>query len=223
MMGSLLVIPEAAGGSFSSLESPSTASSVSQSELSFGLEFSGPGPEATLTDLVVLAEFPTVSEEVLVVWAGLGASGSLVVSDPPPFVSSLVSDPISHTFISGLGFRNGLELDLIPEVEPSPLSCCPSDKVRGFSGKGSLELLLKMALEYRHPLGITCDGSEGQISTLYEDMIASHVKKESGFSSKLGIKGTRELNRLFCSINYDAHSGSSSSGRRKGRVHDNLL
>jgi hypothetical protein len=95
--------------------------------------------------------------------------------------------------------------------------------VRGFSGKRSLELLLKMALEYRHPLGITCDGSEGRILTLFENLIASHDKKVTGSSPKLVNKGTRELNRLFCFVNYEAHSGSSFSGRRKGRVYNSLL
>jgi len=159
----------------------------------------------------------------MVVWAGSGPSGSLVESDPAASISSLVSDPFIHKLFSGLGLRNGLELVSIPEAEPTPLSCCPSDKVKGFSGKGSPELLLKMALEYRNPLGIMCDGSKGQILTLFENLIASHDKKVNGFSPKSGNKGTRELNRLFCFINYDAHSGSSSSGRRKGRVHNSLL
>jgi hypothetical protein len=112
---------------------------------------------------------------------------------------------------------------LIPEEEPSPLSCCPSEKVRGFSGKVSLELLLKMALGYNTPLGIMCVGSKGQLPPLFMDLIANHDKKEEGLGSKSSTKGMRELNRLFCSVNYDAHSGNSSSGRRKGRVHGSLI
>jgi len=153
----------------------------------------------------------------------VGSFWFLVESDPAASISSLVSGPFIHELFSGLGLRKGLELVSIPEAKPSPLSCCPSDKVMIFSGKGFSELLLKMALEYHHPLGITCDGSEGQISTLYENLIASHDKKVTGFSPKSGNKGTRELNRLFSSVNYDAHSGSSSNGRRKGRVHNSLL
>jgi len=132
----------------------------------------------------------------MVVWAESGPSGSLVESDPAASISSLVFGPFIHNLFSGLGLRNRLELVSFPEAEPT-LSCCPSDKVRGFSGKGSPELLLKMALEYRHPLGITCDGSKGQISTLYENLIANHDKKVMGSSSKSVNKGTRELNRLF--------------------------
>jgi hypothetical protein len=55
------------------------------------------------------------------------------------------------------------------------------------------------------------------------DLIAGHDKKEEGLGSKSGTKGTRELNRLFDFVNYDAHSGKSSSGRRKGRVHGSLI
>jgi hypothetical protein len=133
-----------------------------------------------------------------------------------------VFGPFIHKLFSGLGLRNRLEFSF-PEAEPIPLSCCPSDKVWELSGKGSSEFLLKMALEYRHSLGITSDGSEGQISTLYENLIDSHDKKVTGSSPKSVNIGTRELNRLFCSVNYEAHSGSSSSGRRKGRVHNSLL
>jgi hypothetical protein len=52
-----------------------------------------------------------------------------------------------------------------------------------------------MALEYRHPLGIMCDGSEGQISTLFENLLDNHDKKVTGSSPKSVNKGTRELNR----------------------------
>jgi hypothetical protein len=34
--------------------------------------------------------------------------------------------------------------------------------------------------------------------------------------SKVGVKGSRELRRLSCSINYEANSGSASRGRVKG-------
>jgi hypothetical protein len=73
-----------------------------------------------------------------------------------------------------LRFRNGRDFVLIPEEEPSPLSCYPSEKVRGFSGKESSELLLKRALEYSTLMGIMCVGSEGQLPPLFMDLIASH-------------------------------------------------
>lgn len=95
--------------------------------------------------------------------------------------------------LSGLGLRNGLELVLILEEEPSPLSCCPIDKVRGFSGKKSVGGFLKAVLEYNHSVGITCDGYEGPLSAVFKAIIASNDKKEAGHSSILGIKGTREL------------------------------
>jgi hypothetical protein len=165
---------------------------------------------------------PISTEGAMVVWTRSSSPGSLVESDPADSCPSLVFGPFTHKLFSGLGLRNRPEFPF-PEAEPIPLSCCPSDKVRGLSGKGSSKLLLKMALKYRHPLGITCDGSEGQISTLYENLIDSHDKKVTGSSPKSVNKGTRQLNRLFCSVNYEAHSGSSSSGRHKGRVHNNLL
>jgi hypothetical protein len=82
---------------------------------------------------------------------------------------------------------------------------------------------LKAVLEYSHSVGITCDGYEGQLSAVCEAIIARNDKKEAGPSSKEGIKGSRELDRLFCSINYGAHSGCSSRGRCKGRAHGGLL
>jgi hypothetical protein len=53
---------------------------------------------------------------------------------------------------------------------------------------------------------------------VFETIIDSNVKKAAGPSSSLSIKGTRELNRLACFVNYDAHSGSTSRGRCKGRA-----
>jgi hypothetical protein len=45
----------------------------------------------------------------------------------------------------------------------------------------------------------------------------------AGSSSSMSSKGTRELNRLACSVNYDAHSGSTSRGRCKGRAFGGFL
>jgi hypothetical protein len=50
------------------------------------------------------------------------------------------------------------------------------------------------------------------------DLIASPDKKEMGKGLKLGTKGTRELSRLFYSVNYETYNG-----KRKRRVYDNLL
>jgi hypothetical protein len=194
--GCIPTVPEIAGGSPFSLVVLAPVSMVSQSKQNSGADFSFPGSEAKIPVSGVLDDLPTDTKGAMVVWAGSGPSGSLVESDPAASISSLVFGPFIHNLFSGLGLRNRLELVSFPEAEPT-LSCCPSDKVRGFSGKGSPELLLKMALEYRHPLGITCDGSKGQISTLYENLIANHDKKVMGSSSKSVNKGTRELNRLF--------------------------
>jgi hypothetical protein len=46
---------------------------------------------------------------------------------------------------------------------------------------------------------------------------ASRSQKGSTSNSKLLDRGTRELKRLACSINYDSKGGSSGCGRVKGR------
>jgi hypothetical protein len=166
---------------------------------------------------VLPAKVPTDSEDVLVVWAGRGSSDSMVSSGISSSVSMLETVPFNLLPPSGLGPRNGLELVLFPEEEPSPLSCCPSDKVRGFSGKKSSKDFLKAILEYSHSVGITCDGYEGKLSAVFEAILADNDKKETGSCSKLGNKFSRELNRLSCSINYDGRSGSTSQSRCKGR------
>jgi hypothetical protein len=66
-------------------------------------------------------------------------------------------------------------------------------------------------------VGLSCDGYEGKLSALFEDIVASNAEKASGSKSRMGKKGTRELNNLFSSINYDAHRGSASRGRYKVR------
>jgi len=58
---------------------------------------------------------------------------------------------------------------------------------------------------------------------VFESIIDSNDKKAASPSSSLSIKGTRELNRLACSFNYDAHSGSTSRGRYKGRAFGGFL
>ena len=45
---------------------------------------------------------------------------------------------------------------------------------------------------------------------------AHQSPKETAYSSNLGTKGSRELRRLSCSINYDSSCGSAICGRVKG-------
>jgi hypothetical protein len=110
-------------------------------------------------------------------------------------------------------------------VVQSPLSCCPGLKVRRCLGKTSQESLLEMVLDCNPPLGISYDGSKDQFSGLLAGIIncSGSAEKEKGASPKMSNKGTRELSRLFCSVNYEPQSGSSTSGRRRGRVHKSLL
>jgi hypothetical protein len=109
-----------------------------------------------------------------------------------------------------------LELDLVSE-DPSPLLCCPANKVRGKAGDQSSAWVLQLVKVFSQLVGLSCDGYEGKLSALFEDIVASNSEKASGSRSRVGKKGTRELNNLFSSINYDAHSGSTSRGRNKVR------
>jgi hypothetical protein len=114
--------------------------------------------------------------------------------------------------------RNCLELELFSEEEPTPLSCCPAVENRGKTRKRSLDWALQLVKEFSHFVGLSCDGFEGKLLALFEDILASNDEQGAGPCSNVGKKGMRELNSLFCSINYDAHSGNVSRGRSKGRV-----
>jgi hypothetical protein len=72
-------------------------------------------------------------------------------------------------------------------------------------------------------VGLSCDGFEGKLSALFADILASNAEQVVGSSSNKGKKGTRELNSLFCSINYDEHNGNASRSRNKGRVQRGFL
>jgi hypothetical protein len=110
-----------------------------------------------------------------------------------------------------------LELDLVSEAEPIPLLCQPAafSKVK----KGSPKWTLHLVEEFNLFVGLTCDGFEEKLLTLFANIIASNTNEGEGCSSSTGKKGMRELNNFFCFINYDAHSGSASRNRNKGRVH----
>lgn len=200
-------LPEVAGGPSSSLEIRVPVSASAPSVLGTGmfvpLAISGDSP----IEPAVGANVLRVSDDVLSLWVESGP--------PDPLFSSGSSVPML-THSSGLGERNGLEVALLPEEEPVPLSFI--DKVRECSGEKTPEGFLKAILAYSYRVGITCDGFESKLSAVFEAIIDSNVKKETGPSSSLSIKGTRELNRLSCSVNYDAHSGSTSRGRWKGRA-----
>ena len=84
---------------------------------------------------------------------------------------------------------------------------------------GFLEWILHLVEEFSLFVGLTCNGFEEKLSVLFADIIASNDNEGEGCSSSTGKKGMRELNNLFCSINYDVHSGNASRNRSKGRVH----
>jgi hypothetical protein len=112
-----------------------------------------------------------------------------------------------------------LEIDVFSE-EPMPLASCPTTKARGSSAarKRSRASILRLVKNFGHFVGLSCDGYEGKLAALLEDILASNEKKAA-----VGKKGMRELNSLFSSINYDVHSGSASLGRSKGRDQRGVL
>jgi len=112
----------------------------------------------------------------------------------------------------------GLELELFAEVEPSPLACCPPSKTKRKVGERSPNWVLQMLEEFSHFVGLSCDGFEGRLSSLFSDIIANHDAKVASSRLKVGKKGVREINSLVSSINYDARNGSASRGRNKGRA-----
>jgi len=135
MIGSFLAKPEVAGG------------------LAFGSELSAlqslleiDPKELGVSTILESAD----SGEAVVVWTDLGSldsSGSSPCGAVPPVSTfspqnsqedSLVVVPPTHTsHSSGYGLKYCMDLELIPEEEPTPLSCCPVDKFRGISRKRS--------------------------------------------------------------------------------------
>jgi hypothetical protein len=215
-MGLSSKLPKVAGGPPFALEVLVPINVSPPLILSSGLVLPIPVLEVSPKDPVVSAIVSRDSVDALTVWAGLGLSDSLVPLGLPSSDSTL-----THIPPSGSGVRNGMKLALIPVEEPEPLSFF--DKVRGFSGKKTPGGFLKAVLAYSHSVGITCDGYEGQLSAVFEAIIDSNDKKVVGSCPSMSNKGTRELSRLACSINYDAHCGSTSRGRCKGRDFGGLL
>lgn len=71
--------------------------------------------------------------------------------------------------------------------------------------------------DFGHVVGLSYDGYEEKLTALFEDILASNEQKAEGSSTSVGSKCSRELNRLFSSVNYDVHSGSAPHGRNKAR------
>jgi hypothetical protein len=145
---------------------------------------------------------------------------SPVKMDSLPFPNSLLT--LGQGEDAGLvPFANSscLEVDLFSEAEPTPLASRPAAKAKGSHAarKRSRARILRLVKDFGHFVGLSCDGYEGKMAAFFEDILASNENKAAGSSSSVGKKGMRELNSLFSSINYDAHSGSASLGRIKGR------
>jgi hypothetical protein len=180
-------------------------------------------------------ELPAVSSAVIPGWelaaipdgedSGLSVAANGVIPEDP-----LISQPISIESLSGdvlfpsVNSRNNssMELELCSE-DPSPLRYCPAKKSRGKAGAQSTDWVLHLVLVFSQLVGLSCDGYEGKLSALFEEIIASNSGKVSGTSSRANKKGMRELNNLFSSINYDKHCSGSSRGKNKVRDQKDYL
>jgi hypothetical protein len=111
-------------------------------------------------------------------------------------------------------------VDFFSEAEPTPLASRPASKFKGSHAakNHSRARILQLVKDFGHFVGLSCDGYEGKMADFFEGILSSNEHKAAGSLSSLGKKGMRELNSLFNSINYDAHSGSTSLGRNKRRV-----
>jgi hypothetical protein len=147
--------------------------------------FLGPQPSAEMLGLE-LALAPDLS-----------VSGCSVVADVVGPVDPLLKQS------TGLDSSGGvlLYMDLELFSEDPPLLCCPANKSRGKVGAQSSDWVLQLVKVFSHLVGLSCDGYEGKLSALFEDIIASNSGKVSGSSPRAGKKGMRELNNLFSSIN----------------------
>jgi hypothetical protein len=86
------------------------------------------------------------------------------------------------------------------------------------TGNSSPDWLLQMLEDSWYSVGLSCDGSDHNIMPLFSNLLSKHEDQGKCSNSKVGKKGVREINGLFCSINYDTRSGSVSRGRNKRRV-----
>jgi len=142
-------LTEVAGDSIFAPEVPVLVCVSSPSVLSSGLVLSIPVLEVSPKDPVGSAKALKDSLDTLTVWDGSGSPDSLVSA-------GLSAVDLTHS--SGSGGRKGMELALITEEKPVPLSFI--EKVRGVSGKKTPEGFLKAVLAYCHWVGVTCDGFE---------------------------------------------------------------
>jgi len=135
--------------------------------------------------------------------------------DPDPL--SLAPIPVEAAPPS-LSVAGGLELDFPAVVNPIPLTCCPPPESKCKTGKSSPDWLMPMLEDSWYSVGLSCDDSVHNPLPLFSDMLSKHEDQGKCSSPKVRKKGVREVNGLFCSVNYDARSGSVSRGRNKRRA-----
>jgi hypothetical protein len=145
--------------------------------------------------------------------------GSTGTATPLPDPDSLSLDPTHveaapHSHL----VAGGLELDFPTVVNPIPLACCPPPKSKWKSRKSSPDWLMPMLEDSWCYVGLSCDGSVLNHLPLFSDMLSKHEDQGKYSSPKVRKKGVRDVNGLFCSVNYDARNGGVSRVRNKRRA-----
>jgi hypothetical protein len=103
----------------------------------------------------------------------------------------------------------------VGEVLSSPLCIYPPVVLED---SGYSDWALHYVKEICPIVGIFCVGHEEQSLSLLTAIDEEHCREELASLSNLGIKGSKELRNLECSINYDSRGESSSHGKGKVQV-----
>jgi hypothetical protein len=128
-------------------------------------EFSG----GLVDGLLLGSQHPveTIGLELALTSDSLGCSAVAEAIGP---MDPLLKQSIHNSLLSGPLSSCCMDLDL-PAEDPSPLLCCPTIKSRGKVGAQSSDWVLQLIKVFSHIVGLSCDGYEGKLSALFEDII----------------------------------------------------
>lgn len=124
------------------------------------------------------------------------------------------------TLARGMKLSNGVVASLytpLSSYQPVVL------KIYGSSSFEYSEWVLQRVKEIYLVVGVSCVSFKEQFMAIMISIEASRSHKVSASSSKLGNKGSRELRRLECSINYDLIGETSSRGKSKEKGYELLM
>jgi len=153
-----------------------------------------------------------VAWRLLVAWALLSTkSGPLGVGLPEPQPSYWFDRLVTGEY--DLGSGGCLPTDV--EAGGRGASCCAALGNSSYSVLEYSDWVVQIAKEIHQVEGVSCVGFELQFMEILTAIETSCTQKVSASGSKPRKKGSRELRRLECSINYDS-KGESSYPPRKG-------